>query len=133
MARRGAAGLGVTRQGGAGRGNARQGFMSPYLIPGTGIWVDLDTIQSITEPRPGRDGLVHWDFAENVLLRWQHAYRYDLSQVVIKLDHPRESNDPDQDISRPLMGPDGRTLFRARVEDEVFKPFFEAWRARKSD
>lgn len=102
--------------------------MRPYQIPKTKMWVDLDTIQSITEPRLEE---ARWP---SIVLHWQHAFQDETS--VCQWEQPNEPI-PDEDVRRMFRvneitkNENGEPTMLPVIYEEVFKPFFEAWSGTK--
>lgn len=101
--------------------------MRPYRIPHTNVWVDLDTIQSISEPAFGK--------YENVVLRWQHAFRADPDEVNFGrqngVDHSKFKWDtPEYRAEEARVQKLWREHGLDQYHKEVFVPFFTAWAGR---
>lgn len=92
------------------------------------MWVDLDTIQSITEPC-----LVNIR-TPYIVLHWQHAFQNETS--VCQWEQPNEPI-PDEEVSRMYWhteitkNENGEPTMLPVIYEEVFKPFFEAWSGTK--
>lgn len=94
--------------------------MRPYKIPKANVWVDLDTIQEIQEPkfedRMGSGGYY-------IVLRWQHAFQ----------DEPREhwfyqpANFEKGVGAEPVRDEHGEPSELAVIRREAFEPFLRAW------
>jgi len=82
--------------------------MRPYQIEPNGIWVDLDTIQSITPPRiiSRNDAAMYWQCS------FQNESNYILGEFTSK------------------FGAELDVALNAEVErmtKDIFEPFFNAW------
>lgn len=115
--------------------------MRPFHIPTRKTWVDLDTIQSIDEPKflniMGSGGL----FIE---LSWQHAFRDTSDRALWEVDWVSDRSKEFQPIPdgwKPMPDDHGRGIYieqegdepakLASIRREVFVPFWEAWTGRR--
>lgn len=102
--------------------------MRPYKIPKSNTWVDLDTIQSMSEPEVV---LIHGSW---INLTWQHAFRNGPDSIVI-CEQPEVLINPDQDKMfhqyEAEKNSDGEATMIPIIYEEVFKPFYEAWTGQK--
>ena len=84
--------------------------MTPYKIPKSNKWVDLDTIQSIDEPSSWRNAGLE------MLITWHHAFRDKPDVISLGTRH-----------SMGYYGEDSLEDCIKELHEEVFKPFFNAW------
>lgn len=103
--------------------------MRPYQIPKTKTWVDLDTIQSITEPCLEE---ARWP---SIVLHWQHAFQNETS--VCQWEQPTTEVPGFEKLAQscrvyePTKNENGEPTMLPVIYEEVFKPFFEAWSGTK--
>lgn len=106
--------------------------MRPYQLEPNGLWVDLDTVQSIEPP------VCTWCSGWNITLAWWHAFR-DLprarkwEQETVDLNVEEQDRRLRLDIVGhgsygPMLDANDEPTELVRVRRDVYEPFLKAWK-----
>jgi hypothetical protein len=97
--------------------------MTPYKIPYTKRWVDLDVIQEI---ELCISGFAHYGLhRDSILFRWQNAFQDKKNELLLwQIEDEIDIYNEDDENHKNL---------RKEILEKIFNPFKEAWENRGNE